>query len=224
MRRALALAVDRRAIVEKILRGGQLPATTFIPPTLAGYIPPAGLATDFAAARQLLVDAGFPGGSGLPPLELLYNTSDTHRVIAEAVQEMWRRELGVEVRLVNEENASTLAARSTGQLPDSPLLLDGGLCRPGLLPRDLDAREREQFHGLVEPTPRMTRWCARPGSRPPRRRGPSIYRQAEAILLAAAPIIPIYHYTHVYLLAPAVQGWFPTALDHHPYKHVWLKE
>jgi oligopeptide transport system substrate-binding protein len=222
VRRALALAVDRRAIVEKILRGGQLPATTFIPPTLAGYIPPAGLATDFAAARQLLVDAGFPGGSGLPPLELLYNTSDTHRVIAEAVQEMWRRELGVEVRLVNEENASTLAARSTGSYQILRSSWTADYADPASFLEIWTRASGNNFTGWSNVAyDALVREAGLAPTAPARA---ELYRQAEAILLAAAPIIPIYHYTHVYLLAPAVQGWFPTALDHHPYKHVWLKE
>jgi len=54
VRRALALAVDRRAIVEKILRGDQLPASAFTPPGMAGYTPPAGLATDFCVLYSAL--------------------------------------------------------------------------------------------------------------------------------------------------------------------------
>jgi len=222
VRRALALAVDRRAIVEKILRGGQLPAATFVPPTLAGYAPPPGLPTDFAAARKLLADAGFPGGAGLPPLELLYNTSDTHRVIAEAVQEMWRRELGVTVRLVNEENASVLAARSTGSyqilrsswtadFADPASFLDLWTRASG---NNFTGWSSADYDSLVRRAALATALPARA----------ELYRQAEAVLLDGVPMIPIYHYTHVYLVASAVQGWFPTLLDHHPYKHVWLKE
>jgi oligopeptide transport system substrate-binding protein len=222
VRRALALAVDRRAIVDKILRGGQLPAPTFIPPTLAGYAPPVGLTTDFAAARKLLADAGFPGGSGLPPFELLYNTSDTHRVIAEAVQEMWRRELGVEVRLVNEENASTLAARSTGSYQILRSSWTADFADPAAFLDIWTRADGNNFTGWSNVTyDALVRQAALATGAPARA---DLYRQAEALLLAGAPIIPIYHYTHVFLLAPAVQGWFPTLLDHHPYKHVWLKE
>jgi oligopeptide transport system substrate-binding protein len=48
-------------------------------------------------------------------------------------------------------------------------------------------------------------------------------REAELILLDEAPVIPIYHYNHVYLIRPSVHGWYPTLLDHHPYKYVWLE-
>lgn len=114
VRRALAMAVDRRAIVEHILRGGQRPAQAFTPPGMGGYVPPAGIPTDFEGARRLLAEAGYPGGRGLPPFELLFNSSESHQLIAEAVQEMWRRELGVDVHLVNEELKSTQDARRTG--------------------------------------------------------------------------------------------------------------
>jgi oligopeptide transport system substrate-binding protein len=50
-----------------------------------------------------------------------------------------------------------------------------------------------------------------------------IFQKAEGLLLEAAPIIPVYHFTHVFLIQPSVKGWHPTLLDHHPYKHVWLE-
>ena len=69
------------------------------PPGLAGYVPPAGVPSDFTAARQLLADAGFPGGKGFPAIELLHSSSENLRVLAEALQETWRKELGLDVRL-----------------------------------------------------------------------------------------------------------------------------
>jgi oligopeptide transport system substrate-binding protein len=221
IRRALSLAVDRDAIVGKILRGGQAPATTFTPPGLAGYAPPTGDRTDLGIARKLLADAGFPGGKGLPTFELLYNTSDTHRVVAEAIQDMWRSGLGIEVRLATQEYASVLAARQTGGYdmvrsswiadfadPSSFLEMwtkNGGNNNTGWSSEPYDAllRQAEQSKDA------STR--------------AEFFRQAETLLLAAAPIIPIYHNTHVYLIRPSVQGWHPTPLDHHPYKYVWLK-
>jgi len=49
------------------------------------------------------------------------------------------------------------------------------------------------------------------------------FQKAEAILLEDAPILPIYFYTHAFLIRPSVKGWYPTILDHHPYKYVWLE-
>jgi oligopeptide transport system substrate-binding protein len=52
----------------------------------------------------------------------------------------------------------------------------------------------------------------------------ALLRRAEELLLAEVPIIPVYYLTTVRLMHPAVRGWYPTPLDRHPYKHVWLEE
>ena len=114
VRMALALAIDRAAIAEKILKGGQKPAASFTPPGLEGYAPEPLQQLQLEEARRLLAQSGHPGGAGLPAFDLLYNTSESHRTVAEAVQEMWRRDIGVQVRLVNEDFKSTEGARSTG--------------------------------------------------------------------------------------------------------------
>jgi oligopeptide transport system substrate-binding protein len=222
VRRALAMAVDRQAIVDHVLRGGQLPATAFTPPGMKGYAPPSGIPTDFAGARRLLADAGYPGGRGLPSFELLFNSSEGHQLIAEAVQEMWRRELGIEVRLVNQELKSTQDARRTGDFqilrsvwvadyPDPMSFLaiwrsDSGNNFTGWSSADYDRLLDEAAHTLV------------PAARN------ALLQQAETVLLEAAPIIPVDYYTHIFLKQPSVHGWHPTLLDHHPYKYVWLEE
>ncbi len=114
VRRALALAVDRDTIANKILPGGRRPAPTFVPPLLKGYTPPAGQHYDPAAARQLLAEAGHANGAGLPPIEILYNNSEILRLVAEAIQQMWHRDLGIDVRLVNQEYKSVFASRRNG--------------------------------------------------------------------------------------------------------------
>jgi oligopeptide transport system substrate-binding protein len=220
IRRALSLAVDRRAIVGSILRGGQSPSGAFTPPGIAGYEPPAGVPTDFAEARRLLAAAGHPRGEGLPPFELMYNTSETHRAIAEAVQQMWRRELGIEVRLANQEEKVVLAARHAGDYeilrsnwiadyPDPSSFLDLWRSDGGNNDTGWASPEYDSLLFSAEHTPD-------PAARN------ALFQKAEALLLDAGPIIPIYTYTHVFLIEPSVHGWFPTPLDHHPLKCVWL--
>ncbi len=104
VRKALNLAIDRRVIVEKVLGMGQLPATTFVPPGLAGYEPPSSaLRRDVPAARKLLAEAGFPNGRGFPTLGILYNTSDTHKKVADVVADQLRKNLNVQVNPYNQE-------------------------------------------------------------------------------------------------------------------------
>lgn len=221
IRRALALSVDRDAIVEKILRGGQRAAHAFTPPGTAGYTSTASIPTDFATARALLKEAGYEGGKGLPQLELLYNNSENHRLIAEAIQEMWRRELGVEVRLVNQENKAVLAARRAGDFQILRSNWIGDYLDPAAFLEIFRSDSGNNYTGWANPDYDAALFAAARTSDPSARL--ALFQKAEALLLEAAPIIPIYHYTHVFLLQPSVKGWHPTLLDHHSYKHVWLE-
>jgi oligopeptide transport system substrate-binding protein len=222
VRRALALAVDREAVVEHILRGGQLPAHAFTPPGMANYTPPPGIATDFAEARRLLGEAGYPGGQGLPPFELLFNTSEGHQLIAEAIQEMWRRELGVEVHLVNQELKSTLDARQTGEYQILRSVWIGDYTDPTSFLGVWTSGSGNNYTGWSSADyDRLLDEAARTADPAARN---AVLQRAEILLLKAAPIIPIYYYAHIFLIRPSVHGWHPTLLDHHPYKYVWLGE
>ena len=116
VRKAFAMAIDRQYIVEKVTQAGQKPATGWVcygftnPDTKKDYreeggdfLPKSPTADDLAKAKQLLADAGYPDGKGLPEIELKYNTSESHKLIAEAVQEQLKKNLGVSIKVVNEE-------------------------------------------------------------------------------------------------------------------------
>jgi len=222
IRRALALAVDRDAIVDKILRGGQSPAHAFTPANTAGYTPTAQIPTDFDAARALLVEAGYPGGKGAPPVELLFNTSESHRAVAEAVQEMWRRELGLDVRLTNQENTSLRAARRGGQFEVLRSVWIGDYVDPLSFLSIWTSDSGNNYTGWKNPLyDQLLFEAARTPDAAARN---ALFQKAEAILLDEAPLIPIYHYNHVFLLQPSVKGWHPNHLDHHPYKYVYLEQ
>jgi oligopeptide transport system substrate-binding protein len=224
VRRALSLAIDRRTIVETILRGEQRPAHSFTPPNCSPAYQPPDLATyDPAAARTLLAEAGFPGGKGLPPFELLINISGNHQLIAEAVQAMWRRELGVETHIVSMEQSSALEQRRilgyqilrsdwAADYPGDPLAFlkifgsDSNDNHTGWKNSAYDSLLSQAGH-TADPAQRF-----------------ALLRRAETILLEEAPLIPIYHLTTIRLVQPVVHGWHPTLLDHHPYKYVWLEQ
>lgn len=221
VRRALAMAIDRRTLVDRVLRGGERPAEAITPPGLGSYTPPRGPAFDPAAARRLLAAAGYPDGRGLPPLQLLFNTSGNLRLVAEALQQMWRSELGISVQLVNQEFRVVLSERRAGQY--QLLLSDwvGDYLDPStfLNPwrtgdgNNLTGWSSAEYDALLSAAARTAEPVARAAK----------LRQAESILLHAAPIIPLYYNTHTYLLQPSVHGWHPTLLDHHPYQAVWLQ-
>ncbi len=220
VRRALAMALDRESLVRNVARGGQMPAHSFTPPGLAGYTAQAGIPTDIPGARKLLADAGYPGGAGLPPIEILINTNDNHRIIGEAVQEMWRKSLGVEARLVNQEWKVYLDSRTT---------MNYQVCRAGWIAPYLDPSgflDNFVSNGTNNQTgfsnaeyDRLLDQAAHTGEQATRL---DDFQRAEKILLDETPIIPIYYYTNPYLIQPCVRNWPHNILGYRLYQRLSL--
>lgn len=102
VRKAFSMSIDR-TVFPKILHGGERPASSWIPPGMPAYNPRIGLTYNPPEARRLLREAGYPDGNGFPEVILGYNTDEDHKIVAEAVQGMWKKNLGVLVRLENQE-------------------------------------------------------------------------------------------------------------------------
>lgn len=114
VREAITLGVDRQLIVDRVLGAGQLPATHFVPPGVPSYNAPKSnigpdVGKNLERARKLLAEAGFPEGRGLPPIGVLYNTSEGHKKIAEVVADQLQKNLGIQVTPYNQEWQSYLA-------------------------------------------------------------------------------------------------------------------
>jgi oligopeptide transport system substrate-binding protein len=212
VRRALAAGVDREQLVAAVLKGGQQPADTFLPPGLGGVAPafdaapgapPAARhAQELVEARQLLTEAGFPGGHGLRKIEI---ATWVNNPVIEAIQQMWQRDLGVETTIVVREARVHAAALRSGDfdvgfvpaIPDyndaSAVLEDFERGAPGNYPHWANAR----FDDLVADAATAL---------DPRARAAE-FRKAEHILLADQPVIPLYFNTQVFLVSPRVSGW-----------------
>ncbi|MDJ0522787.1 MAG: peptide ABC transporter substrate-binding protein [Planctomycetota bacterium] len=104
VRRAISLAIDRKAIVEHVTKLGEQPAYLFVPPGMPGYEPPpTNLEMNVEEARRLMAEAGYPGGKGLKEIGILYNTNESHRKIAEAIADQLRKNLGIKIKAYNQE-------------------------------------------------------------------------------------------------------------------------
>ena len=214
VRRAIAMAIDRAEIVEEVTKVGQIPAFTIVPPGLAGYESAEGFKENIAEARKLLVEAGYPGGRGIPKLTILYNTQEAHRSIAEVIQQQLQNNLNISIDLQNMEWGSFLdkvqqtdyqIARAgwIADYPDPNTFLDlwvtGG-------PQNNTNWSNADFDKLIED-------AAKEGD--PKKRL-EILTQAEQIFVSELPAIPIYFYTSINIVKPNIKGFFPSAQDLHP--------
>lgn len=217
VRRALAMSINREALVSQVTRAGQRVASCFTPPGTGGYTCRASVASDAAGARRLLAEAGYPGGKGLTEIELLFNTSESRRLVAEAVQEMWRHELGVTVRLRNEEWKVYLDSRARMNYQLAFGAWQGYDDPSGFLENFVTGGPNNQT-GFAEPAYDQALADASREADPAARL--EHFQEAEALLLGRLPVIPLYFLTHSYLIKPAVRGWFPNAADVHPWQRV----
>jgi oligopeptide transport system substrate-binding protein len=221
VRLALSLAVDRDAIVKNILREDQKPATGYTPPGMGEYQPLHRTRYDPTRARELLAEAGYPNGKGFPKFTIHFNTLESHRAIAEAIQQMWKEELNIDVALENQEwkvyldtqnNRNYDLSRSAwiGDFMDPVTFLSMWTSGNG---NNNTNWGNPKFDALIEQ-------AARTGD-PERRLG--ILHDAEDLFLSELPVVPVYWYTNAYLLQPSVQNWNPLVLGNHNYKYIDLK-
>ncbi len=221
VRRALAYAVDREELTRHVLRAGQKPAGHFTPPNTAGYNAEARFPYDPGLARDLLAEAGFPGGKGFPRLELLYNTSESHRALALAVQQMWKRELGIEITLHNQEWKAYLATREAGDFEIMRAGWIGDYDDPHTFLSLLTSDSGNNHSGWSDP--RYDALIAESQTTADNSARHALFQQAEARLLEEMPVIPLYFYVRSLLIHESVRGWHPNLLDYHPYQGVWLE-
>jgi oligopeptide transport system substrate-binding protein len=221
VRLALNLAVDREAIVKNILRADQKPATGYTPPGMGEYQPLNKITYDPARARQLLAEAGYPNGKGFPKFAIHFNTLEAHRAIAEAIQQMWKEELNIDVTLENQEwkvyldtqnNKNYDLSRSAwiGDYMDPVTFLSMWTTGNG---NNNTNWGNPKFDGLIEQ-------AARTGDPATRFR---LLHDAEDLFLTDLPVVMLYWYTNAYLLQSSVRNWNPLVLDNHNYKYIDLK-
>lgn len=224
VRKAFSLAIDRTYIVNQVTQSGQVEAGGFVPSgvydadgadgddfrTVGGdYYKPTD--ADYEAncdeARQLLADAGYPNGEGFPVVEYLYNTSDAHKAVAEALQFMWEEELGVKVTLNNQEWAAFLQTRKDGDYSiarngwiadynDPISFLDMWMTGGG----NNDAQyANDDYDALIKQAKTTTDNAERM----------DLLHQAEDKLIGEDSVLaPLYFYTQKYMLADGIEGMY----------------
>ena len=223
VRRALSLAVDRESLVNDVVRGAGRAASCFTPPG-AGYDSSFAYAHRSAQgefARQLLAEAGYPGGKGFPTLEIMTTSRDVQRVMAETIQAMWQKELGIHVEIRACEWTAYKAAQQNGDYDISSSSWSGDYLDPATFVELWRSGGGNNCTGRGSAECDAALAAARTTGAADERR--AHLRRAEQLMLEAQPVIPLYWSERTYLKSPAASGWYPLLLDNHPLDAVQVK-
>lgn len=228
LRQALSLAIDRSIITEKIFKAGQVPAYGWVPPGVPGYqqqqLDYAKLtqAERNALAKKLYAEAGY-GPNNVLKVEILFNTSENHKLAAVAVQSMWKQVLGVETTLTNQEwkvyldsrdqkNYQVARAAWIGDYLDAQTFLDMYKSNTGVANRP--GYNNKEFDALLDKAAVTQNAQERQ----------NLQQQAEKMFLNDMPLIPIYFYVNKHLVKQNVLGWQDNVMGFHLTRYMSLKK
>ncbi len=221
VRRALALAIDRTALVEKVTRGGESAALSFTPDGIGGYPGGAKLRYDPEEARRLLAEAGFPGGAGFPKIDLMFSSGGSASATAEAVQFMWKRDLGLEVELRTLEWKVYYTTVRNGNYRIARVGWESIIADAHDFVDQLRTGSANNWTGWGDPEyDRILDESERANSNVERFQ---LIQQMDAFLEREVPIIPLYHRTHRALVHPAVKLWPDNAINIKVFHQVYLE-
>lgn len=223
VREALSLAIDRDYIVEKVAKGGQIPADSFVTTGLTD----ADGKTEFhenakkwydvkdykgnvEKAKKLLKEAGYENGKGLPSIELMCNPG--HEPIMEAVQNMWKENLGVNATISNQDWNVFLETRKQGDFQvardgwlgdynDPISFIDMWITGGGNNNAQWSNKDYDKLVSEIKSTTDAKERYAK-------------MHEAEDMLAKDMPIIPIYYYTDLYLISDKLEGMYTSPLGY----------
>jgi oligopeptide transport system substrate-binding protein len=228
VRKAFTLAINREALVNNVIKGGKKPAYAWVSP---GLIDPATgkdfreeggnyVTEDIALAKKLLAEAGYPDGNGLPPITILFNTGEMHKAVGEAIQEMWKQNLGVSVTLTNQESKVFLDSRSQGEFQVARASWIGDYADPMTFmdvfkdPSNDAKYSNPAYNHLIEEAQSTMDQKIRMQT----------MHNAEKLLFDDTVILPIYYTTQPYVAKPYVKGYFWSVLGLADFKMAYIEK
>ncbi|HAK45863.1 MAG TPA: peptide ABC transporter substrate-binding protein [Spirochaeta sp.] len=220
VRLALAMAIDRTALIENVLQSTDNPAFSMIAPgySVDGVAYDEGRSNyglsataDVKGAQAMLAEAGYPDGKGFPVLELSYYTNETVKNIVEAMQQMWEENLGIEVNVSTEEwavyyeniQALNYDVGAMGWGADYMHPMTFFPLRVTDATYNNSGYSNPAYDALVKDAQAETNAA----------KAMKIMRDAEDVLMADMPLIPLYYRTSPKMMAPYVKGWTITPLN-----------
>lgn len=227
VRKAFSMAVDREKLVNNVIKGGKEPAYAWVPPGLTNPV----TKQDFRReggnlveynpqkAKELLSEAGYPNGEGLPPITILYNTNEMHKAVAEVIQAMWKENLNVNVELLNQESKVYLDARNTGNFQVARASWIGDYADPmTFMDVYLDENNDGQYHNPLYND--LVRKAQNTNNQEIRMQA---MHEAEKILMDDAVVLPIYYTTQPYIAQPYVKNYRWSILGTIDFKEAYIE-
>ncbi|URZ14267.1 peptide ABC transporter substrate-binding protein [Clostridium felsineum] len=229
VREALTLAIDRESIVKNITKGGEKPATSFVPSSIKlsdgkafknkEYYSAKG---DVKKAKALLAEAGYPDGKGFPTIQIMYNEGSNNQDVTQALQDMYKKNLNINVTLQSVERKVQLDNLTKQQYQicraswiadynDPMTFMDmyvtgGGNNNPGYSNSEYDALIKD-----AKSTPDTTKRI-------------DDMHKAEDILMRDLPIIPVYEYTNVVEIKSYVKDFHKSPLGFVYFNNTYIKK
>lgn len=227
VRKALSLAIDRNLITEKVSMGGEIPATSYVPEGVKDtqgntfHKDYSSVTTNIEEAKKLLEEAGYPNGQGFPTITFTYNTASNNQMIAQAIQDMWKTNLGINVELKNEEWAVFQTTRNNfqyevcrhgwiGDYNDPMTFLDMWVTASG---QNNAGYSNEEYDSLI----------AQAKSEQDGEKRTELLRKAEDILMDDMVIIPIYYYTNIVCANDNVKGYVKSPLGSMLFRQAYVE-
>lgn len=221
VRKALSLAVDREGL-SNILGGGEVPYADLVMDDLAGYKALNSPLYQPEKAKQLLAEAGYPNGKGFPKIDIMFNTLEKHKQIAEAVQQMWKKTLNIDIELDNKEwkvYMDDFTARNyeisrlgwIGDFIDPYTFLELGLSTSG---NNRSNWENLQYDNMIRGANQESDGEKRL----------EMLREAEKIISDEQPMMPLFIYTRTHIKKPYLKGFWFDYQGHHLWKYMWIDE
>ncbi|MDI3533753.1 MAG: oligopeptide transport system substrate-binding protein [Thermosediminibacterales bacterium] len=230
VRKALNLAIDRKALVENVLKAGQVPALAFVPyglkdlkgedfrATGADYFKDA----DFEKARELLSEAGYPDGKGFPEIQILTNNNGNNKPIAEAVQQMWSKNLNIKVKIKVQEWMVYLESLFTGDYQTSGIMWSPDYLDPMTFldifvtggGNNVTFWGNKDYDNLIETAKKTSDLEKRF----------ELMHDAEEILMEEMPVSPIFFNADPYMLKPYVKDVILNPMGWRDFKNCWIEK
>ena len=214
VRQAFGMAIDRTGLVEGVLQGGARETTSWIPPGMPGYDAEAGEQYEFnpARAEQLLAEAGYPEGNGLPRVQFMQVANDQNRIQGQYIEDQLKRNLGIDVSTEYVESRVSTARISSTQYQITVQRWAADWPYPdNWLPEMFGSNGSNNFFNYQNQ--RFDDLVRRAALENAEKDRLELYGEAHEMILDDAAVAPLYNRDVFILVKPNVRNLIPTGID-----------